>query len=61
MARWPEKFYRFYWDRMVCPEAKPGAGPPGAGASWSGRGMLAGVVTQNIDGLHQAAGQPDCL
>lgn len=54
-ARWPEKFYRFYWDRMVYPEAKPGPAHR-ALALLERTGHLAGIVTQNIDGLHQAAG-----
>ena len=30
-------------------------------ARWEREGKLRAVVTQNIDGLHQKAGQPECL
>jgi NAD-dependent SIR2 family protein deacetylase len=30
-------------------------------ASWQSRGLLAGVVTQNVDGLHAAAGTQDVV
>ncbi len=37
--------------------ARPGRGHR-AVARWAGQGLLHSVVTQNIDGLHQAAGLP---
>lgn len=53
--RYPEKFYQFYWDKMVYPDAKPGPAHQ-ALATLEKTGHLSAVVTQNIDGLHQAAG-----
>jgi len=50
-----EEFYRFYKDRMLYPEAKPNAVHRFI-ASYEKTGKSLGVVTQNIDGLHQKAG-----
>lgn len=49
------EFYRFYRDKMLCLDAKPNAAH-GKLAEWEAQGKLKAVVTQNIDGLHQAAG-----
>lgn len=51
----PEEFYRFYHDKMVCPNVKPNAAHLKL-ADLEQVGKLKAVVTQNIDGLHQAAG-----
>ena len=51
----PEEFYRFYRDKMLFPEAQPNAAHRKL-AEWEAEGKLLAVVTQNIDGLHQAAG-----
>ncbi len=51
----PEEFYRFYRDKMLYPDARPNAAHR-ALAKLERRGKLSAVVTQNIDGLHQAAG-----
>ncbi len=51
----PEDFFDFYRTRFVYLDAKPNAGHL-ALAELERRGILAAVVTQNIDGLHQAAG-----
>ena len=53
--RHPEEFYRFYRDKMVCTTAKPNKAHL-ALAELERRGKLKAVITQNIDGLHQAAG-----
>ncbi|MCR5161580.1 MAG: NAD-dependent protein deacylase [Lachnospiraceae bacterium] len=53
--RRPEEFYRFYKDKMLAPDAKPNAAHL-ALAKLEQMGKLKAVVTQNIDGLHQAAG-----
>ena len=53
--RFPEKFYRFYWDKMLVTDVKPNAAHL-ALAKLEREGKLTAVVTQNIDGLHQAAG-----
>ncbi len=50
-----KKFYDFYRDRMVYPDAKPNAAHLYL-AKLEREGKLKAVVTQNIDGLHQAAG-----
>lgn len=50
-----EKFYKFYFDKMICMAAKPNAAHLKL-AEWERAGKLSAVVTQNIDGLHQAAG-----
>lgn len=53
--RMPEEFYRFYRAKMLCLDAKPNAAHLKL-AQWEQEGKLKAVVTQNIDGLHQAAG-----
>lgn len=50
-----EEFYRFYRNKMLFPEAKPNAAHK-ALAKLEEMGKLKAVITQNIDGLHQAAG-----
>lgn len=49
------EFYRFYRDKMLCLDAKPNAAHLKL-AQWEKEGKLKAVITQNIDGLHQAAG-----
>ena len=51
----PEEFFRFYRDKMLPLDAKPNAAHKKL-AQWEQDGKLLGIVTQNIDGLHQAAG-----
>ena len=51
----PEEFYRFYRDKMIIEGAKPNAAHLKL-AELEAAGKLSAVVTQNIDGLHQAAG-----
>jgi len=53
--RRPEEFFRFYRDKLLPLDAKPNAAHLKL-AEWEAAGKLIGVVTQNIDGLHQAAG-----
>ena len=50
-----EEFYRFYRAKMLCLDAKPNAAHLKL-AELESLGKLKAVVTQNIDGLHQAAG-----
>ena len=50
-----EEFYRFYRAKMLALDAKPNAAHKKL-AQWDQEGKLKAVVTQNIDGLHQAAG-----
>lgn len=51
----PEEFYRFYRAKMLVSGAKPNAAHLKL-AEWEREGRLKAVITQNIDGLHQAAG-----
>lgn len=55
-----EEFYRFYQDKMLALEAKPNAAHLKL-AQWEKNGRLKAVITQNIDGLHQAAGSQNVL
>lgn len=50
-----EDFYRFYRDKMLCLDKKPNKAHLKL-AELERAGKLTAVVTQNIDGLHQAAG-----
>lgn len=54
------EFYRFYRDKMLCLDAKPNMAHLKL-AEWEKSGKLKAVVTQNIDGLHQAAGNKKVL
>ena len=51
----PEEFFRFYRAKLLAPDAKPNAAHYKL-AEWERSGKLKAVITQNIDGLHQAAG-----
>lgn len=51
----PSDFFRFYRDKMLPLEAKPNAAHRKL-AELEQSGRLTAVITQNIDGLHQAAG-----
>ncbi len=48
-------FYKFYRNKMICTDAKPNITHKKL-AELESKGKLKAVVTQNIDGLHQAAG-----
>ncbi len=56
----PEEFFRFYHDKMIYPDAKPNACHKKL-AELERAGKLKAVITQNIDGLHQAAGSKEVL
>ena len=56
----PEEFYRFYRDKLIVKGAKPNAAHLRL-AKLEQQGKLRAVVTQNIDGLHQAAGSQNVL
>lgn len=56
----PKEFYRFYKNKMLFPEAKPNRAHM-ALAKLEREGKVKAVVTQNIDGLHQAAGSREVL
>lgn len=50
-----KEFYRFYREKMLCLDVLPNAAHRKL-AEMEEKGKLKAVVTQNIDGLHQAAG-----
>ena len=54
-VKYPEEFFEFYKDKLIYPDAKPNAAHK-ALAKLEEMGKVKAVVTQNIDGLHQAAG-----
>jgi NAD-dependent deacetylase len=57
-ARAREDYWRFYQDWFPgFAGAKPNPGHLALGRLWRA-GLLSGVVTQNVDGLHQAGGVP---
>lgn len=56
----PEEFYRFYKNKMIFQGAEPNAAHK-ALAKLEAQGKLKAVITQNIDGLHQAAGSREVL
>ena len=56
----PEEFYRFYKDKMLCLSAEPNQAHKKL-AELEEKGKLKAVITQNIDGLHQAAGSQRVL
>lgn len=51
----PEYFFRFYRERMLPLGFKPNITHVKL-AQWERNGKLSCIITQNIDGLHQAAG-----
>ena len=53
--KYPEEFFEFYKSKLIYPDAKPNEAHK-ALAKLEEMGKLKAVVTQNIDGLHQAAG-----
>ena len=58
--RRPEEFFRFYRDKLICKGVQPNAAHRKL-AELERAGRLKAVVTQNIDGLHQAAGSVNVL
>ena len=55
-----EEFYDFYRAKMLALDAQPNAAHRKL-AQWEQEGRLKAVITQNIDGLHQAAGSREVL
>ncbi|POR04759.1 NAD-dependent deacetylase [Alkalispirochaeta sphaeroplastigenens] len=51
----PEIFFSYYRQNLLHPQARPNRAHQIL-ASWEAQGKVLSVVTQNIDGLHQAAG-----
>ena len=50
-----KEFWRFYGEKLRVDGIKPNAAHKKL-AQWEKEGILSAIVTQNIDGLHQAAG-----
>ena len=59
-VKYPDEFYRFYRDKMVYENAKPNVIHTTM-ALLERCGKSLGVITQNIDGLHQMGGSKDVL
>lgn len=55
-----EEFYDFYKEKMLFPNAKPNQAHIKL-SHMEEEGKLKAVITQNIDGLHQAAGSKEVL
>lgn len=58
--RYPEEYYRFHREKLVIDGVKPNRAHLRL-AELEREGKLRAVVTQNIDGLHQAAGSKKVL
>jgi len=56
----PELFFRYYKENLVYADAAPNAAHT-ALAQLESLGLLSCIITQNIDGLHQAAGSKNVL
>ncbi len=56
--KYPETFYEFYKEKMMILDAKPNAAHMKL-EELERAGKLKAVITQNIDGLHQAAGSKE--
>ncbi len=59
-VRYPEEYYRFHREKLVIGGVKPNAAHLKL-AELEREGKLRAVITQNIDGLHQAAGSKNVL
>ena len=59
-TRNPEEYYRFHHDKLSVGGARPNAAHKKL-AEWEAQGKLKAVITQNIDGLHQAAGSKNVI
>jgi NAD-dependent deacetylase len=57
----PERFWHFYGNRFASLRDKRPNGAHLALAELERRGLIETVVTQNIDGLHRAAGSQDLI
>ena len=55
-----EEFFDFYKNKMLFPDAQPNAAHRKL-AELEAKGKVKAVITQNIDGLHQAAGSREVL
>ena len=55
-----DEFYAFYKDKLLCQGIEPNAAHDKL-AELEKAGRLSAVITQNIDGLHQAAGNSNVI
>ena len=55
-----EEFFRFYREKMLFPDAEPGHAHKVL-ARLEQEGHISHIITQNIDGLHQAAGSKNVI
>jgi len=55
-----EEFFKFYKDKLIYQKAKPNNAHI-ALAKLEQKGKLKGIITQNIDGLHQMSGSKNVL
>ncbi|MBQ8496702.1 MAG: NAD-dependent protein deacylase [Clostridia bacterium] len=60
LKKYPQKFYDYYKNNMLYPNAHPN-GAHLALAKLERMGKLTAVITQNIDGLHQMAGSKNVI
>ena len=58
--KYPEDFFKFYKDKLIYEDAKPNNAHK-ALVKLEEMGKLNAIITQNIDGLHQAAGSKNVL
>ena len=58
--KYPEDFYKFYFDKMIYPDAKPNVAHIYF-AELEKLGKKGTIVTQNIDNLHQEAGSKNII
>lgn len=58
--RYPDEYYRFHHEKLVIGDAKPNPAHLKL-AELEAAGKLKAVITQNIDGLHQAAGSKNVI
>ena len=56
----PSEFFAYYRAHLLYPDAQPNPAHQGL-ARLEKEGKLAGVITQNIDGLHQEAGSVEVV
>jgi NAD-dependent deacetylase len=57
---YPDKFYDFYRNKMLYPNALPNIGHKTL-AQLEEKGKIKAIITQNIDGLHQLAGSNNVI
>ncbi len=57
---YPDEYYRFHHEKLVIGEARPNPAHIKL-AQLEEQGKLKAIITQNIDGLHQAAGSKNVI